>query len=100
MSNTLIVPQKLFEKLQIKKKRLLRNLSVKVVKETIQGIFIFNLAKKSRKTVNAQPAAVYCKDQRVNSLTATRTDLMLIRPHLRKLTIEVSELYVTFVWLI
>ena len=57
MSNTLIVPQKLFEKLQIKKKRLLKNLSVKVVKETIQGIFIFNLARKSRKTVNAQQKA-------------------------------------------
>ena len=41
-----------------------------------------------------------CKDQSVKSLPATRTDLMLIRGHLRKLTIEVSELYVTFVLLI
>ena len=54
---------------------------------------MFNLADKSRKTVNAQQEAQkyalcssfpYCKDQSVNNLTATRTNLMLIQGHLRK----------------
>ena len=54
---------------------------------------MFNRADKSRKTVNAQQEAQkyalcssfpYCKDQSVNNLTATRTNLMLIQGHLRK----------------
>ena len=65
MSNTLIVPQTLHEKLQIKKKtfeKLLGYLSFQKPrcwrsKRTTQGIFIFNIADKSRKTVNAQQEA-------------------------------------------
>ena len=64
MSNT-FVPQTLYENLQAKKKEFWKTLrlfefsktSVLTSKRTIQGIFIFNLAGKSKKTINAQQEA-------------------------------------------
>ena len=93
-----------------------KNLRVNVVKELFKEyLYLMLLAKVGkckRPTGSTKVPALFrvfykffyrppnCKDQSVNSLPATRTDLMLIRGHLRKLTIEVRELYVTFVLLI